>query len=156
MGICLEVSPQGPALTFRENLHEMSNLVFWKRTVGHYSHQSSSGQASLFLQPNPFALRTFTLYFQSSLFQYLNFDISCLLFIFKTGQGQPMVTIWINLVGPEYPMLHTKFQGLRPFKSWEENFRRIFTIYGLGEYLDHVTLIPWTIFHSHIQQRLHM
>ena len=36
----------------------------------------------------------------------------------KTGQDQSRVIIWINLKGPDPPMLHTKFQGHRPFVSW--------------------------------------
>ena len=39
-------------------------------------------------------------------------------------------------------MLHTKFQGHRPFGSGEEDFFKIFTIYGHGGLLDHVT---WSI-----------
>ena len=42
----------------------------------------------------------------------------------KIGQGQPRVTIWINLVVLEHPMLHTKFQFHQPFGSGEEDFLR--------------------------------
>ena len=35
-------------------------------------------------------------------------------------------------------MLHTKFQGHRPFGSGEDFFK-VFTIYGLGGHLGHVT-----------------
>ena len=38
-------------------------------------------------------------------------------------------------------MLHTKFQGHRPFGSGEDFFK-VFTIYGHGGHLGHVT---WTI-----------
>ena len=48
-----------------------------------------------------------------------------LIFHYKFIQGQPIVIIWITLLEPESLMLHTKFQGLQPFKSWEENFQRV-------------------------------
>ena len=38
-------------------------------------------------------------------------------------------------------MLHTKFRGNRPAGSREEYFRRVFTIYGDGGHLGHVTSI---------------
>ena len=33
-------------------------------------------------------------------------------------------------------MLHTKFRGNRPARSGEEDFLRVFTIYGRGGHLD--------------------
>ena len=41
-------------------------------------------------------------------------------------------------------MLHTKFRGNRPAGSGEEDFLRVFTIYGRGGHLGHVTLMPRT------------
>ena len=38
-------------------------------------------------------------------------------------------------------MLHTKFHGKRPAGSGEEDFYRVFTIYGHGGHLGHVTSI---------------
>ena len=38
-------------------------------------------------------------------------------------------------------MLHTKFLGNRPAGSGEEDFCRVFTIYGRGGHLGHVTSI---------------
>ena len=38
-------------------------------------------------------------------------------------------------------MLHTKFHGNRPAGSGEEDFLRVFTIYGHGGHLGHVTSI---------------
>ena len=38
-------------------------------------------------------------------------------------------------------MLHTKCQGHRPSGSGEEDFQRLFTIYGRGGNLGHVTKI---------------
>ena len=38
-------------------------------------------------------------------------------------------------------MLHTKFRGNRPSGSGEEDFLRVFTIYGHGGHLGHVTSI---------------
>ena len=43
-------------------------------------------------------------------------------------------------------MLHTRFRGNRPAGSGEEDFRRVFTIYGRGANLGHVTQMPRTIF----------
>ena len=36
-------------------------------------------------------------------------------------------------------MLHTKFQGHQPFGSEEEDFLKVFTIYGYGGHFGHVT-----------------
>ena len=36
-------------------------------------------------------------------------------------------------------MLHTKFRGIRPAGSGEEDFRRVFTIYGHDGHLGHVS-----------------
>ena len=38
-------------------------------------------------------------------------------------------------------MLHTKFRRNRPAGSGKEDFRRVFTIYGHGSHLGHVTSI---------------
>ena len=40
-------------------------------------------------------------------------------------------------------MLHAKFQDHRTSGSGEEDFLKVFTIYGHGGHLDHVT---WTIY----------
>ena len=53
-------------------------------------------------------------------------------------------------------MLHTKPQGHWPFGSGEEDFWRVFTIYGHGGHLGHVTQTQWTNFCSPIPLRLHM
>ena len=44
-------------------------------------------------------------------------------------------------------MLHTKFRVNRPIGSGEEGFRRVFTIYGRGGHLGHVTRIMSSDFH---------
>ena len=44
-------------------------------------------------------------------------------------------------------MLHTKFRGNRPAGSGEEDFLRVFTIYGRGSHLGHVTSIMLINFH---------
>ena len=36
-------------------------------------------------------------------------------------------------------MLHIMFRGIRPIGSGEEDFLRVFTIYGCGRHLGHVT-----------------
>ena len=38
-------------------------------------------------------------------------------------------------------MLHTKLRGNQPAGSVEEDFKRVFTIYGHGDNLGHVTSI---------------
>ena len=44
-------------------------------------------------------------------------------------------------------MLHTKFRGNRPAGSGEEDFLRVFTIYGCGGHLGHVISIILMNFH---------
>ena len=44
-------------------------------------------------------------------------------------------------------MQHTKFRGNRPAGSGEEDFLRVFTIYGCGGHFGHVTSIMSTDFH---------
>ena len=64
----------------------------------------------------------------------------------KIGQGQPRFTIFANLVGPTSPMLHTKYQGHWPFGSREEDIYRVYTLYGHGSHLGHVTRTICIIF----------
>ena len=56
----------------------------------------------------------------------------------KVGQGQPIIIIGANLVGPTSPMLYTKSQGHWPFGS-RRRYLKDFTIYGHGGHLGHVT-----------------
>ena len=58
----------------------------------------------------------------------------------KVGQGQPRFIICANLVGPTSPILHTKSQSQWPFGSREEEIQRVFTIYGHGGHVSHVTI----------------
>ena len=53
-------------------------------------------------------------------------------------------------------MLHTKPQSHWPFRSGEKDFWRVFTIYGHGGHLGHVTQTPRINFCSPIPLRLHM
>ena len=53
-------------------------------------------------------------------------------------------------------MLHKKSQGHRPSGSGEEDFLRVFTIYGRGGHLGHVTKNVRTNFRSPILRSLHM
>ena len=53
-------------------------------------------------------------------------------------------------------MLHTMFQGHRSFGSGEEDFSRVFPIYGRGGHLGHVNQTPGINFSSPIPLRLHM
>ena len=52
-------------------------------------------------------------------------------------------------------MLHTKFSENRPAGSGEEDFRRVFTIYGRGGHLDHVTSIMLINFHFLVFESFH-
>ena len=53
-------------------------------------------------------------------------------------------------------MLHTKFHENRPAGSGDEDFCRVFTIYGRGGHLGHVTQMPRTNFRSPYPRRLHI
>ena len=52
-------------------------------------------------------------------------------------------------------MLHAKFRGNRPAGS-REDLLKVFTIYGRGGHLGHVTQMPRTNFHSPYPSRLHI
>ena len=52
-------------------------------------------------------------------------------------------------------MLHTKFPGKWPADSTEEDFRRIFTIYGRVGHLGHVTSIMSSDFHFLVLESFH-
>ena len=51
-------------------------------------------------------------------------------------------------------MLHTKFCGNRPASSGED-FSRVFTIYGHGGHLGHVTSIMSSDFHFLVSESFH-
>ena len=53
-------------------------------------------------------------------------------------------------------MLHTKFQDHRTSGSGEEDILKVFTIYGHGGHLGHVTRTIYTNFGSPFARRLHM
>ena len=53
-------------------------------------------------------------------------------------------------------MLHTNFQGHRPIASGEEDFFKVFTIYGHGGHVGHVTQLICINFHSHSPLSFHM
>ena len=52
-------------------------------------------------------------------------------------------------------MLLTKFRGNQPAGSGEEDFWRVFTIYGYGDQISQVTSIISTNFHFHVPKSLH-
>ena len=52
-------------------------------------------------------------------------------------------------------MLHTKFRENRGAGSREEDFLRVFTIYGHGGHLGHVTRIMSTNFHFLVPESFH-
>ena len=74
----------------------------------------------------------------------------------KIGQGHPRVIIWSNYDGLESQMLHTKFHENRPAGSGEEDFWVVFTIYGRGGHLGHVTWISQSNFHLPYPWMLHI
>ena len=53
-------------------------------------------------------------------------------------------------------MLHTKFRENRPAGSGEEDYLRVFTIYGLGGHLGHVTWTIYINFRFAFPRRLHI
>ena len=57
--------------------------------------------------------------------------------------------------GLESPMLHAKFRGNQTFGSGED-FLRVFTIYGCGGHLCHVTQMPRKNFCCLYPRRLHI
>ena len=52
-------------------------------------------------------------------------------------------------------MLHTKFHGNRPTGSGEEDFLRVFTIYGHCSHLGHVTSIMSLDFYFLVSESFH-
>ena len=52
-------------------------------------------------------------------------------------------------------MLHTKYCENRPASSGEEDFKRVFTIYGYGSHLGHVTSIMSSDFHFLVPESFH-
>ena len=52
-------------------------------------------------------------------------------------------------------MLHSKFCQNRPAGSGEEDFGRVFTIYGRGGHLGHVTSIESSDFHFNVPESFH-
>ena len=52
-------------------------------------------------------------------------------------------------------MLHTEFHGNRLTGSGEEDFFRVFTIYGHGGHLGHVTRIMSSDFHFLVPESYH-
>ena len=52
-------------------------------------------------------------------------------------------------------MLHTKFCGNRPAGSGEEDVKRVFTIYGHGGHLGHMTSIMLSDFYFRVPKSFH-
>ena len=52
-------------------------------------------------------------------------------------------------------MLHTKFRRNQPVGSGEEEFLRVFTIYGQCGHLGHVTSIMSSGFHFLVPESIH-
>ena len=52
-------------------------------------------------------------------------------------------------------MLHTKFRGNQPAGSGKEDFYRVFTIYGHGRHLGHMTSIMSSDFHFLVHESFH-
>ena len=53
-------------------------------------------------------------------------------------------------------MPHTKFRGNRPAGSAEEDFSSVFTIYGNGVHLRHVTSIISSDYHFLVPESFHL
>ena len=53
-------------------------------------------------------------------------------------------------------MLHTTFQGHRSIASGEEDFFKVFIIYGHGGHVGHVTQFICIYFHSYSPSSFHM
>ena len=88
-----------------------------------------------------------------SLFSYRNPKLPNLS---SKGQGQPRVIILTNYDGLESPMLHTKFRGNRSTGSGEQDFWRVYTIYGHDGHLGYVTQMPRTNVRFPYQSRFHI
>ena len=56
----------------------------------------------------------------------------------------------------ETPMLHAKFQDHRTSDSGEEDLLKVFTIYGRGGHLGHVTWTIYTNLSFPFPRRLHI
>ena len=67
-----------------------------------------------------------------------------------------MVTIYTNFVELKSPMLHAKFQDHRASDFEERSFLKVFSIYGRGGHLGHVTWTIYTNFGSPFPSRLHI
>ena len=52
-------------------------------------------------------------------------------------------------------MLHTNFHGNRSARSGEEDFQRVFNIYGHGGHLGHLPSIMSSDFHSLVPESFH-
>ena len=52
-------------------------------------------------------------------------------------------------------MLHTKFHGNQPAGSGEEDYYRVFTMYGHGGHLGHVTSIMSSDFYILVPESFH-
>ena len=52
-------------------------------------------------------------------------------------------------------MLHTKIRGNLPTGSGEEDFCKVFTIYGRGGHLRHLTSNMLSDFHFHVPESFH-
>ena len=73
----------------------------------------------------------------------------------KVGEGQSSAIIYIDFVDLESTMLRAKFPDDRTSDYREEYFDRIFTIYGRGVHLGHLTRTIYLNFRFLFQWRLH-
>ena len=74
----------------------------------------------------------------------------------KIGQGQPRVIIWTYLVELEYPNAAYQLSKTLAFWFQRRRFFKVFTIYGHGGYIGHVTWTIWTTLHFLTPWRLHI
>ena len=106
---------------FLRILHEKWNPIFWekirnKRPIGHDAHQRSSVDND---DINKDRQWTTSRYFHC--FAFLSYNsLRNLNWPCNIGQSKWRVIVWINKTDRKSSMLHTKFQGHRPFGFLDE------------------------------------
>ena len=121
--------------TFRENFERHLTSDLWPRSPNEFDLQ----REGMIISKRTTATEKYT-FFQPFPFKSLRDQIwPC----HKISHGQPRVIIYIYFKELTPQMLHTKFQGNQPSGSGEEDFFKVFTIYGHGSHLGHVqTFFP--------------
>ena len=108
---------------------------------GAHEPLGSRGSESLIFSPTAHFLQDFHFKWHFKSFPYSNALATYVDLAVKKGQGHHRVMIYIHIVVLEPLMLHAKFLWNRSTGSGEEDFWRVFTIYGHCGHLGHVTWI---------------